>query len=1026
MKYMKRILSALLVAAFVFGILPVVSFAEAPIYSIDLNGYTSPYAGRDKTEIAASITVPENARYTFEALLWIESGTSSTNFTKFEAGKTYYAIFALKPKAGNVFDLSELQIISVNGNTSFLEVRDARVGSDGTINCYSQEITPLPSKPLETAEIVGYHRPAVGETRTENPRNISVPAGAHYSLSAKFWVRCASDQPDFALFSSGETYYLILSFDAKDGYCFDRYAPPRVLINGSDAAVDGSKTRAVSSGSLNVYSIPLTPLEGVRIDSVTVSGYEKPVVGQSSGDNLLTLSVTGASHCSIITSAWRNLSNESAYVEAFEKGAYYYLFIGLQPDAGYAFDDYDLPTVLIGGSEALTDYDRLSTDAYGRLMICSAIVPSVELIGEANVPFFHAPIVGETVEQNLPAYGPLGLHYSIGAMFWYNDTDSSPMQSTDVFESGRQYFFRCVLSPSYGYAFASDCVFSLGGKAEDVIGTFPYKEDSYQLFSTLFYASDPNAAVQIGEVAVDGFKTPVAGQRAGENLSSLSVPEGAHYGIGGNTKWWRTSPYEAMGENDVFEEGKTYYVFFEITAENGYCFEVGSKPAFIINGSNDLADGDYTSVKFTDHANFYTVDVAPLSPQIIDEVRLNNFEQPIAGQTASENLEFLTVPAGAGYTIEKALWWKTSSYTAMEDGDEFEGGNTYYLQICLVPDDGYEFGRSPKPTFLLNGSSEYIDASLYTVSSSGKCYIYTVEMAPLALTKITSAGIKGFRTPTIGQTAGENLSSIYIPDSARFTVVRLTWYGPNSVSLNANEVFVEGREYYLSVTVSPKEGYYFDKHTTPTAFINNSDRYVDAPYTGIEGENLRFFSIDLEAEQERVEEVNVIGYRQPEIGQTAAENLSSLTVPAGAHYSISKARWYSYSPAGYMSDTAAFEADKQYYIVVEIVPEDGLIFDTTNRPTVYINGSRTDVGFTNTYTARIDLYGEDVVPRAPRLKGDINDDGYVTIADVTALLDILAGSGVCDPAACDLNGDGSVNISDVTALLDVLAGNTAA
>ncbi len=56
------------------------------------------------------------------------------------------------------------------------------------------------------------------------------------------------------------------------------------------------------------------------------------------------------------------------------------------------------------------------------------------------------------------------------------------------------------------------------------------------------------------------------------------------------------------------------------------------------------------------------------------------------------------------------------------------------------------------------------------------------------------------------------------------------------------------------------------------------------------------------------------------------------------------------------------------------------------------------------------------------LRGDVNCDGSVTIADVTALIDYLLTSnpsGV-DQLAADCNGDGSVTIADVTALIDFL------
>ena len=60
------------------------------------------------------------------------------------------------------------------------------------------------------------------------------------------------------------------------------------------------------------------------------------------------------------------------------------------------------------------------------------------------------------------------------------------------------------------------------------------------------------------------------------------------------------------------------------------------------------------------------------------------------------------------------------------------------------------------------------------------------------------------------------------------------------------------------------------------------------------------------------------------------------------------------------------------------------------------------------------------------LRGDVNDDGSVNIADVTALIDyLLSGdASAINLAGADCNQDGSINISDVTALIDHLLSGT--
>ncbi len=78
----------------------------------------------------------------------------------------------------------------------------------------------------------------------------------------------------------------------------------------------------------------------------------------------------------------------------------------------------------------------------------------------------------------------------------------------------------------------------------------------------------------------------------------------------------------------------------------------------------------------------------------------------------------------------------------------------------------------------------------------------------------------------------------------------------------------------------------------------------------------------------------------------------------------------------------------------------------------------------------ITVKGEDISENADNFhtytiqfakKGDVNGDGQVTIADVTALVNIILGKGESSKMA-DINGDGSVTIADVTALVNIILG----
>lgn len=60
-------------------------------------------------------------------------------------------------------------------------------------------------------------------------------------------------------------------------------------------------------------------------------------------------------------------------------------------------------------------------------------------------------------------------------------------------------------------------------------------------------------------------------------------------------------------------------------------------------------------------------------------------------------------------------------------------------------------------------------------------------------------------------------------------------------------------------------------------------------------------------------------------------------------------------------------------------------------------------------------------PAAPVLKGDINGDGVLDVADASALIDMVLNSGTCTEVA-DVNGDGALDVADVTELITLILG----
>jgi hypothetical protein len=58
---------------------------------------------------------------------------------------------------------------------------------------------------------------------------------------------------------------------------------------------------------------------------------------------------------------------------------------------------------------------------------------------------------------------------------------------------------------------------------------------------------------------------------------------------------------------------------------------------------------------------------------------------------------------------------------------------------------------------------------------------------------------------------------------------------------------------------------------------------------------------------------------------------------------------------------------------------------------------------------------------AEMIKGDVNNDGEVNIADINAVIDVILGGG--NNASADVNNDGEINIADVNVIIDIILGN---
>lgn len=101
----------------------------------------------------------------------------------------------------------------------------------------------------------------------------------------------------------------------------------------------------------------------------------------------------------------------------------------------------------------------------------------------------------------------------------------------------------------------------------------------------------------------------------------------------------------------------------------------------------------------------------------------------------------------------------------------------------------------------------------------------------------------------------------------------------------------------------------------------------------------------------------------------------------------------------------------KFYTVTGLLPGTSYLYRVKSQ---YVNGTESSWSVAK----------EVLLKEAEGKRGDINNDGIVDVADVTALIKIVLTSDTMgiDPAILDLTDDGEVNVADVTALIALVLG----
>ncbi len=717
-----------------------------------------------------------------------------------------------------------------------------------------------------------------------------------------------------------------------------------------------------------------------------------------------------------------------------------------ETETGRRYTNYCVDLTEYAGQEVIIAFRHFNcTDMYtlrlDQVEIFEGIIEPIEppIVSKIEINDFIEPEWNAQIDLGYSL--PEDVHYSVYRTTWYYwdpETNSDyEMAEGDLFDNPDVYYYRCyVLICDEGYDFdipeidmpQKDLSVLINGGTKYVANT-SFSECNTALYVyTIDFQVGPN---DIESIDIIDFVEPSWYANPDYNAA---VPDDAHYSIT-DMEWCMRvgEEYTLLDEESVFDDPEAYYfAVFNLEAEEGYNFRLPGLNIYTkklsvvtINGSEDYVAEAFDPGDMT--ATVVTIEFQVAEPEPIETIEINDFAVPKYGAAPFYGV---TVPEDAHYSIEYTdwNWWSDviSSGGIMTDGELFDDPSSVYWQhFKVVPDEGYEFADEDEMTVLINGSDEYVDS----FSDMDEYYsVRTVEFeVENPVQYITAVEIEGFTVPEWG--ANPDLDCT-VPDGAHYTISYTEWdfFGGGFFGvMDPADVYDNPVPQYVQYfEIIPEEGWIFAEDVTVT--INGSTEYVDPSGYGYQGGVSPYFYVNTigfyvtEPEPELITEANVIELEIPEWG---AHPDFDVSVPEGAHYTVTEITWEEYVTE--TGDTIMLPGDNfinldaEYHVIFVLDPEEGWVF--SEECVTMINGDEGLVDFSSVsdgrlYIASVDftVYAEPIITHL----GDVNLNGTVEVAD--AILAMRYAMGLVDLNEeqlyqCEVSGNGVYDLVDATLIL---------
>ncbi len=323
----------------------------------------------------------------------------------------------------------------------------------------------------------------------------------------------------------------------------------------------------------------------------------------------------------------------------------------------------------------------------------------------------------------------------------------------------------------------------------------------------------------------------------------------------------------------------------------------------------------------------YVIDLQCPYTNVIKSIDVYGFTPPTPGATPC-TIDDLFVPENAPYHIGAAFWVRykgdpaTSGAVNMEEGELFEAGSTYYMNLAIYANDGYTFSTGGDFTWRFNGSAfnGYADETYSYILSPKEAQFYSADLTAEArhIDRIDLEGLGGFYQGTTVYNAIKNVTA---PNAEGYRLVIepdvcVTRYSDNTY-IDRNTLFMPDESYRATFEAYPEPGWTIDNDTVWT--INGST--VNVSYAAA-GKDYWYVKSEVfpSLERTQIDRIDVYGCVYPEVGQRAGDLLSMYVV--SDLYEIIDCYWFCDTDSVHMAETDTFEEGKLYSACVVVKPID--------------------------------------------------------------------------------------------------------